>query len=129
MASEASDKEAAKMFGSGWEPATARIVAKKFRESGDRSGVWEYVADITPASGEVFRATLKQPPFMSHVVSLPEGAEVSVLADLRHQRAKFDRSDPRVSGKDGKGDPYRSDKARFDQALRQPPRTPPPDRS
>jgi len=51
---------------------------------------------------------------MSHVVHLAEGAVVSVLADVRHQRAKFDRSDPRVSGKGGQGDPYRGDKARFD---------------
>jgi len=44
------------MFGNDWEPATARIVAKKFKEGGERSGVWEYVADITPASGApVFR--------------------------------------------------------------------------
>ena len=115
------------MFGGSWEPATARIVAKKFKESGDRSGVWEYVADVTAASGEVFRARLRQPPFMSHVVNLAEGAVVSVLADVRRQRAKFDRSDPRVSGKGGQGGPCRSDKARFSEALRQPPQSPPPD--
>ncbi len=51
------------MFGSDWEPATARIVAKKFKEGGERSGVWEYVADIMPASGApAFRAKLSQPP-------------------------------------------------------------------
>jgi hypothetical protein len=45
------------MFGNDWEPATARIVAKKFKKGGERSGVWEYVADITPASGApAFRA-------------------------------------------------------------------------
>jgi hypothetical protein len=87
------------MFGRDWELTTAKIVAKKFKESGDRSGVWEYVADVTPRSGSAFRAELKQPPFMSRLVWLQEGEVVSVLADVAHQKAKFDKSDPRVSGK------------------------------
>jgi hypothetical protein len=110
------------VFGRDWEPATAKIVAKKFKESGERSGVWEYVADITPASGAAFRTTLKQPPFMSHVVSLREGAEVRAFADLGRQKAKFDRADPRVSGKGGP-----SAKESFDATLAQPPGSPPPE--
>ncbi len=108
------------MLGHNWESATAKIVAKRFKEGGDRSGVWEYVADVTPASGAVFRATLKQPPLMSHVVRLSEGDIVDVLADAKAQHAKFDKSDPRVSGKGN-----RSDKDRFDEALKQPPLSPP----
>jgi hypothetical protein len=77
------------VFDRNWEAATAKIVAKKFKEGGERSGVWEYVADVTPASGEAFRTTLKQPPFMSHVVQ--------------------------PTAKD-----------RFNQALNQPPGSPPP---
>ncbi len=110
------------MFGSEWEPATAKIVARKFKEGGERSGVWEYVADITPASGPVFRARLTQPSFMSHVVRLNEGAVVNVLADVRKQRAKFDRADPVINGKAA-----RRDKDAFDEALHQPPGTPPRD--
>ncbi len=109
------------MFSHNWEPATAKIIAKKFKEGGERSGVWEYVADVTPASGEVFRTKLSQPPFMSHVVWLQDGEIVNVLADVRAQRAKFDRSDPRVNGK---GKP--STKDSFNEALRQPPGSPPP---
>ncbi len=112
------------MLGSNWEPATARIVAKKFKEGGERSGAWEYVGDMTLASGEVFRTKLKQPPFMSHVVWLAEGAVVNVLADVKRQRAKFDRADPQVSGK-GK----QSDKDRFNEALKQPPLSSSPDGS
>jgi hypothetical protein len=109
------------VFSHNWEPATAKIIAKKFKEGGERSGVWEYVADVTSATGEVFRATLKQPPFMSHVVWLQQGEVVDVLADVKAQRAKFDRADPRVTGKkdaSGKDD--------FNQALKQAPGTPPP---
>ena len=108
------------VFGHHWEPAKAKIVAKKFKEGGERSGVWEYVADVTPTSGEVFRTTLKQPPLMSHVVSLREGEVVNVLADVRAQHAKFDRSDPQVSGK---GQPGSRDA--FNEALNQPPGSPP----
>jgi hypothetical protein len=109
------------VFSRDWEPATAKIVAKKFKEGGERSGVWEYVADVTPVTGDVFRTTLKQPPFMSHVVWLREGEVVNVLADAKAQRAKFDRSDPRISGK---GKPSAKDD--FNEALKQPPGSPPP---
>jgi len=110
------------MFGSKWEPATATIVAKKFHESSDTTGTWEYVADVTTASGATFRARLKQPMLMSHVVRLQVGAVVNVLADVKRQHAKFDKSDPQVSG----ADVHRANKDKFDEALRQPPETPPP---
>ena len=109
------------MFGRDWAPATAKIVAKKYHESDDVSGTWEYVADITPDSGSPFRTTLKQPPFMSHVVRLNEGDTVPVLADVAHQTAKFDRSDPKINGKNKP-----SAKDRFDEALQQPPGSLPP---
>ena len=104
------------MFGRDWEPATAKIVAKRYKKSGDSSGTYEYVADVSPASGSVFRTTLGQPPFMSHVVRFSEGDVVPVLADAGRQKAKFDRSDPTVNGK---GTP--SAKDAFDQALAEPP--------
>jgi hypothetical protein len=110
------------MLGHNWEPATAKIVAKKFKEGGERSGAYEYVADVSPATGAPFRTRLKQPPFMSHVVRLAEGDVVAVLADVKRQDAKFDRSDPKVSGKGGQ-----SDKDAFDAALKQPPTSPPSD--
>lgn len=49
------------MFTHNWVPATATIVARKFKEGGERSGTWEYVADIAPSSGAPFRTKLKQP--------------------------------------------------------------------
>ncbi len=110
------------MFGSEWEPATATIVAKKFHESGDTSGAWEYVADVTTASGAAFRARLKQPLLMSRVIRLEVGTVINVLADVKHQHAKFDKSDPKVSA----ADVHRTNRDKFDEALRQPPGTPPP---
>ena len=109
------------VFGRNWEPATARIIAKKYGRSDDAAGTWTYVADISPGSAPPFRVRLKQPHFMSHVVWLNEGDVVGALADVRHQKAKFDRSDPKVSGKS-----RRRPKDRVDEALQQPPGSPPP---
>ena len=47
------------VLGRNWEPATATIVAKKFKESTETAGIYEYVADITLASGLTFRAKLE----------------------------------------------------------------------
>jgi hypothetical protein len=114
------------MFGRDPEPATAKIVAKKFKEGGERSGVWEYVADVTPNSGSTFRASLKQPHFMNHVVWLREGELVHAFADVKRQRAKFDRSDARVSGRGRRVEGGRYSKDSFDGALAEPPGSPPP---
>jgi hypothetical protein len=110
------------MFGHRWEPATAKVVARKYKESSGTSGVYEYVVDVTPASGATFRAPLKQPMLMSHVVMLGEGAVVRVFADVKGQKVKFDTSDPQVSGK---GEDL-SGKSGYDAALAQPPGSPPP---
>jgi hypothetical protein len=115
------------MLGRDWEPATAKIVAKKFKEGGERSGVWEYVADVTPNTGSTFRAKLKQPPLMNHVVSLQEGEVVQVLADIKRQSAKFDRSDPQVSGKGRRAEGGEYSKDSFDEAMAGPPGSLPPD--
>jgi hypothetical protein len=113
-----------RVFGRDWEPATATIVTAKFKQGGERSGVWEYVADITPESGPPFRTSLSQPRLMDHVVWLHEGDVVRAFADVKHQGAKFDRSDPRVSGEGHRAEGGETSKETFDQALAAPPGTP-----
>jgi hypothetical protein len=109
------------VLGRGWEPATAKIVAKSYKDESGYTGTWKYVADITPSSGVPFRAELKQPHLMSHVVNLEEGDVVKAFADVGKKKAKFDRSDPNVSGK---GKP--SSKDSFKEALAEPPGSPAP---
>jgi hypothetical protein len=46
---------------------------------------------------------------------------VNVLADTKHQDAKFDKSDPKVNGTN-----ELSEKDVFNAALKQPPLSPPP---
>jgi hypothetical protein len=47
-------------------------------------------------------------------VRLEVGAVVDVLADVKHQHAKFARADPKVSG----ADVYSANRDKFDEALR-----------
>jgi hypothetical protein len=63
---------------------------------------------------------------MDHVVWLHEGDVVQAFADVKHQSAKFDRSDPRVSGKGRRAEGGQTSKEGFDQALAAPPGTPAP---
>jgi hypothetical protein len=53
-------------------------------------------------------------------VRLAEGDVVGVLADVKHQEAKFDKSDPKVSGKHDL-----TGKDAFEAALKEPPGSPP----
>jgi len=108
------------MFGRNWEPATAVIVTKRYKESSGYTGTYEYVADVTPATGSPFRAKLKQPPMMNRLVRLREGEVVEVLADVSRQKAKFDRANAKTIGRDA---PLQ--KKDFDAALEQPAGTPP----
>jgi hypothetical protein len=113
------------MFGKNWEPATATIVAKKMKHhssSPQSHPTFIFVADVTPASGPPFRTELEQQLLsMSGVPLLSEYDVVKVLVDVKNKKAKFDTSDPKVSGKKQSS---ASDK--FDAALAEPPLSPPP---
>jgi hypothetical protein len=90
----------ASMFGRGWEPGEATIVARKEIKSIGRHGVdvsaaklksYEFVADVRPASGgAVFRTVLHE-PFDERVWRRPSvGDLVAVKCDAGRQKAKFD---------------------------------------
>ncbi|MDX6214501.1 MAG: hypothetical protein QOG99_85 [Frankiales bacterium] len=109
------------MFGRDWEPATAKVVAKRYHESSGTSGTWEFLVDVTVGESPPFRTSLKQPPLMSRMLELDEGATVPVLADLRRQKAKFDHDQVKSLGREV---PFQKD--RFEEASKQPPGTVPP---
>ena len=108
----------AAVFGRSWEPGTAKIVAKKFKESTETAGVYEYVADVTTEAGQTFRAQLKQPRLMNHVVRLQEGDVVRAFADVRAAGGEVRPLRPRVNGKG-----RRPAKDSFDEAQAEPPGT------
>jgi hypothetical protein len=109
------------MFGRSWEPADAKIVAKRYHESSGTSGTWEFVADVTAGDNPPFRTSLKQPPLMSRILELDEGATVPVLADVRRKKAKFDHDQAKTLGRQV---PFQED--RFEEAREEPPGTTPP---
>ena|ERR1700761_1951078 len=85
------------MFGRDWEPTTATIVMARVRGIGGKTGmksIFEFEADVVPPNGgEPFRAHLDDPHERGFRPP-GEGTEVRVLADAKHQKAKFDMSDP-----------------------------------
>jgi hypothetical protein len=115
------------MFRNEWVAGTATIIAKKAKggsSSGQSAVSFAFVADVQPESGEPFRTELEAPfrLLASHgsgLARLSEYDVVKVLVDVKRQRARFDPSDPQLSGK-------QSSAARdaFDAALAQPPGTP-----
>jgi hypothetical protein len=108
------------MFGRDWQPATARVIAKKYAESSANSGVYKYVVDVTPPAGAPFRAHLKQSPLTNRMIRLDIGAEVEVLADAGRGKVKFDRKKLKSIGR-----PVPYHEADYERALAEPPGTPP----
>ena len=89
------------MFGHEWEPAQATIVAVHIKSTGG-DGVTvthEYAADVVPASGVPFRAHLDEPRIATDFWPPSIGDVVKVHADVERQKAKFDKSDPKISYK------------------------------
>ena len=58
----------------------AKIVTK-FKEGGERSGVWEHVADVTPKSGSMFRAKTEVAS-VNDVVWLEQAKVIPMLDDV-----------------------------------------------
>lgn len=90
------------MFGRGWEPGEAKIVAlKEIRSvgrfggmdsgSGAKMKTYDFVADVQPAAGGAVFRTVIHEPFDERVWSRPSvGDVVAVKCDPRRQKAKFD---------------------------------------
>jgi len=120
-------QEGAPVFRNEWTAGTATIIAKKTKggtSSGQSAIRFSFVAEVQPESGEPFRTELEAPfrLLASHgsgLARLGEYDVVKVLVDAKRQRARFDASDPQLSGQ-------KSSAARdaFDAALAQPPGTP-----
>jgi hypothetical protein len=106
------------VFGHDWEPAQATIVATHVKgTSGDGAvTVKEFAADVVPASGAPFRALIPEPRIATDFWPPSIGDVVKVHADVARRKAKFDKSDPRISYKAHK----RGDDAQFKATLAQP---------
>lgn len=88
------------MFDDEWDKAEARIVARDGKTTGDGMVTnYTYVADVTLQTGEVLRATVKEPTIATDFWSPDIGATVSVLVRQHDHKVKFDKDDPRLSVK------------------------------
>ena len=110
------------MFGHEWLNATARIVARDGKYSGDGMVVtYTYVADVRLPSGETFRATVSEPTIATDFWAPSVGDEVSVLVKSNDRKVKFDKDDPRLSAKAHEA----AGRQAFQAAQAQPAGTPP----
>ena len=86
------------MFGHDWQKAEATIVLVHVEATGSgRFKRRDFVADIHPPSGPVFRATIPDPRVMVDFLSPNQGDRVGVL--IRDDKVKFDLDDVRLSRK------------------------------
>jgi hypothetical protein len=81
------------------EPGEAVIVERHVKHHGSdgRNTLYEWLADVTPASGEPFRTVLATPGLALDFREPGPGEHVSVLIDRKKGITHFDKSDPRVS--------------------------------
>jgi hypothetical protein len=111
------------MFGHSWEPGEATIVARNNANrstSGDGLTMdYEFVADVLPEKGEVFRATIQTPMIATNFWPPDVGNQVSVFIDAKNRKVKFDKDDPRMDYKARKA----ARNATFDQAANAAPGT------
>jgi hypothetical protein len=89
------------VFGHDWQPAQAVIVIRHVKKTSSDGSIisYEYVADVTPADGATFRATVQEPGIASNFWPPSAGDQVSVLIDDKREKVKFDKDDPRLDAK------------------------------
>ena len=110
------------MFGNDWDRAEATIAVRDAKFTGDGSvATYTYVADVRLASGETFRATVKEPTIATDFWPPSVGDVVSVLVRPKDRKVKFDKDDERLSVKAFEA----AKRQAFEEAQRQPPGTPP----
>ena len=89
------------MFGQEWDKAEATIVARDAKYSGSdgTTATYTFVADVRLASGETFRATIKEPTIATDFWPPNARDVVSVLVKAKDHKVKFAKDDDRLSVK------------------------------
>jgi hypothetical protein len=105
------------MFGQSWEKAEATIVDRDGKFYGDGSTVtYTYAADVRLASGETFRATIREPTIATNFWPPDIRDVVSVLVGSKDRKVKFDKDDERLSVRAHDA----AQKSSFNESLQQP---------
>ena len=89
------------MFGKHWTAARGVVVDKRaVRTSGDgMATIYEFVVEVTTASGEVFRAKAGEPHIAMDFMDPSVGQTVGVEYDAKSHDVRFDKDDPQLSWK------------------------------
>ena len=121
------------MFGHGWEPGHATIVALKETaaattgEHGSFRALYAYVADVQPDSGgAMFRTEIGEPFDIPNWFSPGVGDVLPAHCDPRHGKAKFDMARLKAATKARASEAKDEQVAAFDAARRAGPGTPVP---
>lgn len=106
------------MFGKHWTAAKAHVVDKRTtHQSVDGPSTYEFVVDVTTASGEVFRAKAGMPHIAMNFRVPSVGMTVGVEYDEKSHDVRWDKDDPQLSWKT-----YTKDrKSTFEDSLNAPP--------
>jgi hypothetical protein len=109
------------MFGKHWTAAKAHVVDKRVTHSSvDGPSTYEFVVDVTTASGEVFRAKAGMPHIAMDFRDPSIGMTVGVEYDEKSRDVRWDKDDPQLSWK-----AYKKDrKSGFEDSLNAPPGSP-----
>ena len=116
------------MFHHNDEPATATIISqRKLNQHNDTQlGTYEWVADVQPQTGELFRTVIPMPHDFSGDFNLPSvGMTVKVFWNRKDNHVKFDSSDPQISWKLIDKHDKEVQREREAAVLNAPPGTPP----
>jgi hypothetical protein len=110
------------MFGKHWTPARGLIVDKRaVRTTGDgMATIYEFVVEVTTASGEAFRAKAGEPHIAMDFMDPNVGDVVGVEYDAKSHDVRFDKDDPQLSWKAHK----KAKSSSFDDILHAAPGTP-----
>lgn len=90
------------MFGGSWEPGTATIIERRKVREGEfgHTSQYRFVADVQVPGKPPFRATMRSPLMLPDRFLAPSaGQVVNVTANVKRQKAKFDRSGPGATPK------------------------------
>ena len=104
-------------FGGTWLKSEGVVVAvkEKFRTGTAMTALYEYVVEVHPANGEpAFRSKVKTPYIATDFLAPSKGDTVGVEFEEKSRKVRFDKSDPRLSGKARR----RAEKADFDEKLK-----------
>jgi hypothetical protein len=111
-----------------YESATATIISqRKLSQHNDTQlGDYEWVADVQPKVGDLFRTVIKMPHDLSGDFNLPAvGMTVNVFWNPKDNHVKFDSSDPQISWKAIAKHDKELQRQREAADLNAPPGTPP----